>query len=230
MTELDLSPLESLLGYSFKNKELLLQALTHPSLAHDNNLARGDNQRLEFLGDAVLQMTLTLHLFHSFPKHQEGRLTKMRAAAVNKKALDEVSRQFKLDEFILLSRGETKNQGRTKASNLADAMEAIIGAILLDAGYEFTQTWVQKIFEQKLKDLAESEEVFNPKGELQELLQGKGKVTPTYELVDESGPDHSKSYTIRVLSENEVIGEGSGSSKKAAESSAALSALKNVSG
>ncbi len=229
MTEIDLSPLETILGYSFKNKELLLQALTHPSLAHDMQLARGDNQRLEFLGDAVLQMTLTLHLFHSFPSHQEGRLTKMRAAAVNKKALDEVARQFKLNEFILLSRGETKNQGRTKASNLADAMEAIIGVMLLDAGYEFTQAWVEKVFDQKLKELAASEEVFNPKGELQELLQGKSIATPRYELVAESGPDHSKSYTIRVISEDAVIGEGSGPSKKAAESSAALDALKNLS-
>jgi ribonuclease-3 len=228
MTEPDLSPLEQLLGYQFKNPTLLLQALTHPSLAHDKNLSRGDNQRLEFLGDAVLQMTLTLHLYHSFPKHQEGHLTKMRAAAVNKKALDEVSRQFKLNEFILLSRGESKNHGKTKASNLADAMEAVIGAILLDAGYDFAQQWIQRVFDQKLKELAESEEIFNPKGELQELLQGKNLTTPDYELVSESGPDHNKSYTIRVISQHEPIGEGSGSSKKAAESSAALDALKNL--
>ncbi|MEM6885697.1 MAG: ribonuclease III [Verrucomicrobiota bacterium] len=228
MTELDLAPLEQRLDYTFQKRELLLQALTHPSLAHDMKLARGDNQRLEFLGDAVLQMTLTLHLFHAYPKHQEGRLTKMRAAAVNKKALNEVARKLELDQFILLSRGESKNEGKTKPSNLADAMEAIIGAILLDAGYEFTQEWVQRIFDPVLTELGASEEVFNPKGELQEFLQGQGKATPSYQLVDESGPDHDKSYTIRVLSEGQEIGAGSGSSKKAAESSAALNALKNV--
>jgi len=229
MTEPDLSRLESLLGYPFQNKDLLLQALTHPSLAHDSQLSRGDNQRLEFLGDAVLQMTLTLYLFQSFPTYQEGRLTKMRAAAVNKHALNDISREFQLNEFILLSRGENKNQGRTKASNLADAMEAIIGALLLDAGYDFTQNWIQNVFEKKVQELASSEEVFNPKGELQEQLQGQGKETPTYELINESGPDHSKFYLIRVLSEGVSIGEGSGPSKKAAESSAALNALKSLS-
>lgn len=228
MNDPDLSPLETLLGYTFKNKMLLLQAVTHPSLAHDMKLSRGDNQRLEFLGDAVLQMTLTLHLYHRYPKHQEGHLTKMRAAAVNKKALNEVSRQFRLNEFILLSRGEAKNNGKSKASNLADAMEAVIGAIMLDAGYEFTQHWVQQVFDKKLQELAASDEVFNPKGELQELLQGQGKETPEYTLISECGPDHSKSYTVQVLSEQAVIGEGVGSSKKAAESSAALNALKNL--
>lgn len=228
MTDPDFSELETLLGYQFQDKELLLKALTHPSLAHDKRLKRGDNQRLEFLGDAVLQMTLTLHLYRKFPEHQEGRLTKMRASAVNKKALNEISQQFKLDQFILLSRGETKNHGMTKASNLADAVEAIIGAMLLDAGYDFTQAWVQRIFEEKLKELAASEKVFNPKGELQEILQAKGKVTPTYQLIEESGPDHSKSYTIQVISDEKTIGTGSGSSKKAAESSAALDALNKL--
>ncbi|MEM1159151.1 MAG: ribonuclease III [Verrucomicrobiota bacterium] len=228
MSDPDLFPLEERLGYSFKNRELLLQALTHPSLAHDMKLARGDNQRLEFLGDAVLQMTLTLHLYHSFPKHQEGWLTKMRASAVNKKALNEIAQEFGLDQFILLSRGEGKNNGRTKPSNLADAMEAVIGAMLLDAGYKFTQSWVQRVFDRKLLELDVSEEIFNPKGELQEFLQGQGKETPAYELVDESGPDHDKSYTVRVFSEGRNIGTGSGSSKKAAESTAALDALKKL--
>ncbi|MEM6821233.1 MAG: ribonuclease III [Verrucomicrobiota bacterium] len=224
-----LNKLEKQLGYSFKDPSLLELALTHPSLAHDRRLKQGDNQRLEYLGDAVLQMTLTYLLYRSFPDYQEGQLTQLRASAVNRKALEKIANYYSLGDFILLSRGELKNQGRAKASNLADAMEAVIGALFLDAGYEFTQRWIDAVFSDELQQLSNSLEIFNPKGALQERLQAQGKSTPDYELVEESGPDHAKSYLVRVISEGVELGRGSGSSKKAAESSAALNALENKS-
>lgn len=224
----DLNQLQEHLGYRFKDETLLQLALTHPSVAHDLKLSSGDNQRLEFLGDAVLQMTLTVHLYRTRTRAPEGQLTQTRAAAVNRKALASLARTLKVGDHLHLSRGEENNMGRKKASNLADAMEAIIGAIFLDGGYEASSTWVEKYFPPILEEVEGGDCSFNPKGQLQEILQGRGKPTPNYQLEAESGPDHNKSYTVVARTEDGEIGRGTGSSKKEAESAAARDALKKL--
>ncbi|MGF1677921.1 MAG: ribonuclease III [Candidatus Methylacidiphilales bacterium] len=217
--------LEAKLQCRFQNETLLIQALTHPSCAYGDSTPLHDNQRLEFLGDAILQATLTHYLYQRYPNETEGFLTKLRAAAVNRSALEKIARQFDLGQYLTLGHGEEKNHGREKASNLADAMEAVIGALYLDSGYEATQAWIHRVFTAVIDDLTTSASVFNPKGALQEWLQAKGLPTPNYELVSESGPDHKKTFTVKAVSEGECIGLGSGSSKKWAEIAAAQDAL-----
>jgi len=221
----NLKQLQENLDYHFQDESLLQLALTHPSVAHDLKLSSGDNQRLEFLGDAVLQMTLTVYLFRTRTRAPEGQLTQTRAAAVNRKALASLARTLKVGDHLHLSRGEENNKGRKKASNLADAMEAIIGALFLDGGYEASSAWVEKWFPPILEQIEAGDQSFNPKGQLQEILQGEGKTTPVYLLENESGPDHNKSYTVVARTEHGEIGRGTGSSKKEAESAAARDAL-----
>lgn len=225
----DLQELQDRLGYQFKDDSHLQLALTHPSLAHDLKLAGGDNQRLEFLGDAVLQMTLTVHLYNTHKHSPEGKLTQIRAAAVNRKALASLARSFDLGTHLKLSRGEDKNKGRRKASNLADAMEAVLGAIFLDGGYEAGLACVERWFPPILDEIQDGPDSFNPKGQLQELLQGNGSTPPLYHLDSESGPDHDKTYTVIAKTEEGVIGRGSGPSKREAESAAARDALDKLS-
>jgi len=218
--------LQTSLGYRFQNPQLLEQALTHPSLAHDENRPFQDNQRLEYLGDAVLQLSLTHYLFQHFPKAREGELTQLRAASVNRQALADLAQSLELGSFLRLSRGEKRNGGAAKTSNLADAMEAVIGAIYLDSGFERARDWVQQHFQDIVKSMEETTlRSFNPKGDLQELLQGSGQPTPIYELVSEEGPDHKKSYEMRVVCNSRVLGSGTGASKKEAEAAAAMAAL-----
>lgn len=219
---------QQLLGYRFDNPDLLALALTHPSYAFESGRHRLDNQRLEFLGDAVLQLVLTDLLYRTDHTLAEGEMTKLRAALVNRSALVVHARRFHLGEFLRIGRGEERNGGRERDSNLADAFEALIGAVYLDGGFQSVQNWLNPIISQAL-----SAEMFqgrgaNPKGRLQELLQARHLGSPRYEVLSATGPDHQREYRVAVFSADQILGEGSGSNKKAAEIAAALEALRNL--
>jgi ribonuclease-3 len=220
-----LGELQAAIGHDFQNVELLRTALTHPSLACDASVRIEHNQRLEFLGDAVLQLVLTRQLFEKFPELDEGPLTKARAQLVNKLTLADRARQISLGTHLKLSRGEEQSGGREKQSALADAFEALVGAVFLDGGYEAASSFVDRCYRDSLGELADLPNLDNPKGELQELLQAGAAEPPSYEIVSITGPDHDREFECRVSHRNRCLGTGRGKSKKAAESAAALAAL-----
>jgi len=225
----NLDIIEAALGHSFHNRELLLQALTHPSWGHEQRKPLPDNQRLEFLGDAVLQLTLTHYLYRAYPLMPEGQLTKIRAGLVNRKALAALALTMEIGPNLVLGRGEERNQGRSRDSNLADAFEAVLGAFYLDAGFEAARLWIEKKLQDQVEDFVQTQNDGNPKGQLQELLQGLDQGTPRYELVGATGPDHAREYTIVVKSlDGQELGSGCGASKKAAEMNAAAQALSQL--
>lgn len=221
-----MNSIEGLLGYKFRNSLLLAEALTHPSLAYETQRPHFDNQRLEFLGDAVLQLVLTEHLYKLFPGFAEGDLTKMRARLVSKDALAAFSSAWDLGEYLLLGKGEESSGGRCRPSTLADAFEAVLGAVYLDGGFEAARLVVLKAAEDEVKRVVETPEEKNPKGELQELLQSIRPFSPVYELVSETGPDHAKEFQVDVIWGGCVLARGSGKNKKEAEAAGALLALK----
>ncbi len=222
-----MNSIEGLLGYKFRNSLLLAEALTHPSLAYETQRPHFDNQRLEFLGDAVLQLVLTEHLYKLFPGFAEGDLTKMRARLVSKEALAAFSKTWELGEYVLLGKGEESSGGRNRSSTLADAFEAVIGAVYLDGGFEAAQIVVLNSAESEIRRVIAAPEEKNPKGKLQELLQSIEPVSPYYKLVEETGPDHAKEFQVDVMWEDRVLARGSGKNKKEAETAAAVSALKS---
>jgi ribonuclease-3 len=218
-------PLEERIQYKFRNPLLLAEALTHPSVGHETQQRHFDNQRLEFLGDAILQLVITEYLFQRFGSAPEGQLTKLRSRLVSRDALKAHAATLDLGRHLLMGRGEEASGGRSRASTLGDAFEALIGALYLDGGLE---TAGKFILEQARDDLAqiESQPVdINPKGQLQELLQSISPQSPVYELLSQSGPEHEKTFVIQALWEGMVLGQGSGHSKKQAETAAALEAL-----
>ena len=218
-------PLEERIGYKFRNPLLLAEALTHPSVGHETQQRHFDNQRLEFLGDAILQLVITEYLFQRFGTAPEGQLTKLRSRLVSREALKAHAAALELGDHLLMGRGEEASGGRNRASTLGDAFEALIGALYLDGGLE---TAGKFILEQARGDLAqvESQPVdINPKGQLQELLQSISPQSPVYELVSQSGPEHAKTFVVQAMWEGMVLGQGSGHSKKQAETAAAQEAL-----
>ena len=220
------SELEASLGHRFHNPLLLRLALTHPSLAHEVGPGQHHNQRLEFLGDAVLQLVITVELYAKFPDLGEGPLTQARAQMVNRLTLAEQGRRLDLGAHIILSRGEESSGGRTRSSTLADAFEAVIGAVYLDGGYQEAHSVVRRLYHDALGELEVLPNLSNPKGELQELLQSSSPEPPRYELLGSSGPDHNRSFECAVYHRGLELGRGIGRSKKLAESEAALSALR----
>ncbi len=220
----DLSALQSRIGYTFQNVDLLRLALTHPSVAHEAGTHMQTNQRLEFLGDAVLQLILTRALYDKFPGYGEGPLTKARATLVNRRQLAQHARAIGLPEHILLSRGEEQTGGRHRPSAMADAFEALVGAIFMDGGLEAARSFVLCEFAQYISDIAVLPVIDNPKGELQELLQSKSAEAPQYQLLNASGPDHDRVFECSVSHGGVELGRGTGKSKKDAETAAALAA------
>ncbi len=217
---------ENAFGFTFQNKNLLHEALTHPSA----ELAEGGkhNQRLEFLGDAVVELITTEELFRRSPEHDEGRLTQIRAQIVSRTGLCQLAEQIGLGDHLILGRGEEINGGRQRDSNLADAFEALMGAIYLDQGFAAAQSYFLANFASVFdKENVTAESVTNPKGSLQEELQDLANARPTYELVRTEGPDHEKTYVVTVEWRGTRLGEGTGSSKKAAEAKAAEQALQS---
>ncbi len=220
-----MNSIENRIGYKFRNSLLLAEALTHPSLAYETHKPHFDNQRLEFLGDAVLQLILTAELFTRFPQFAEGQMTKLRSRLVSREALQEFARDIELGKFLLIGKGEESSGGRERPSTLADAFEALVGAIYLDTGIDEATTFVLKCCQQKMECIAASPIEKNPKGELQEILQGITQLSPTYSVVNSSGPDHRRNFIIDVHWSDDVLGRGTGTSKKEAEASAARDAL-----
>jgi ribonuclease-3 len=217
--------LQRKLGYTFVKPSLLRLALTHPSIAHEQGTPVQTNQRLEFLGDAVLQLVLTRELFEKFPAFDEGPLTKARAKLVNRRSLAEHGRALGLGQELIVSRGEELHGGRERPSALADAYEALLGAIFLDGGFEAAREVILREFQGGLGTLSVIPILENPKGELQEFLQATSTEAPQYHVVSATGPDHDRVFECTVHHEGVELASGTGKSKKAAESEAALAAL-----
>ena len=217
--------LQDRLGYVFRDTALLQLALTHPSIAHEAGSPVQTNQRLEFLGDAVLQLVLTRELYEKFPGFGEGPLTKARAKLVNRRTLAERAKNLNLGPHLIVSRGEEIHGGRERPSALADTYEALLGAIFLDGGYEAARQFILSHFQAAFGGLAVIPILENPKGELQELLQAVSPEAPQYHVVSVSGPDHDRIFECTVHHGGAELAHGRGKSKKAAESEAALAAL-----
>lgn len=219
--------LANILGHTFRDPALLQLALTHGSVGYENQRPQPDNQRLEFLGDAVLQLALSDLLYQKFPHADEGVLTKARAQLVSTKALARISRRIGLGGHLRMGRGEEANGGRDRDSSLADALEAIAGAIHLDAGGHAAHQFAARVFAEDLAALHQGQLDNNPKGHLQELIQSVGITPPVYQIVGEEGPDHAKQFIATVSWHSAELGRGQGRSKKEAEVHAAQSALDN---
>ena len=218
-------PLQKRLDYSFKKPELLELALTHPSVNHEQTKTLRNNQRLEFLGDAVLQMIISAELYRQFPKRDEGTLSKARARMVNRDVLAEQAVLIKLGKELMFSRGEERNGGRERASALADAFESVVGAIYLDGGFMKVKKFLLSQFSERFEGVDAGQHVGNPKGELQEILQGKSAVAPEYRLLDSQGPDHDRYFECAVRHSGRELARGTGKSKKTAETDAATKAI-----
>ncbi len=221
-----LASLEKKINYSFKKKTLLEEALTHRSYLNEHpELKRSHNERLEFLGDAALELAVTEDLYARFPQYEEGTLTSFRAALVNYQMLASIARELNLEKFLLLSKGEAKDTGRAREVILANAMEALIGAVYLDGGHSSTRALVLAIVMPHLDEIMEKGSYKDAKSLLQEKVQADFKMTPVYKLLREGGPDHDKVFTMGVYFGDRLVAEGSGASKQEAEVEAAKSAL-----
>ncbi len=217
--------LENKIGYSFKDKSLLRLALTHSSYANEKGDASLCNERLEFLGDSVLSIIVSEYIFANFKDSLEGDLSKLRASLVCEKSLYAFSKELDIGKYILLGKGEEQNGGRNRSSILADAFEAVLAAIYLDAGMEQARRHVLRFVTEELKHRNEDEVFKDYKTTLQEVIQRNREEQLSYVLVAESGPDHDKSFTVEVRLNSNVIGVGTGHSKKQAEQKAAKQAL-----
>ena len=220
--------LQQRLGYHFRDESLLRLALTHPSVAHENAVASPHNQRLEFLGDSLLGLVLSQALYQKTPGADEGALTQSRAKLVNARSLSGHGRALDLGSHLILSRGEEHTGGRERPSALADAFEALLGAVFLDGGFEAARAVILREFSLKIGESGGMTGIENPKGELQELLQATSPEPPRYEVKSSTGPDHNRNFECAVHHHGEELGRGFGRSKKLAESSAALAALQRL--
>lgn len=221
------SPLSDKLGYPFKDQSLLQQAMTHPSMASEQRGETSDNQRLEFLGDAVLKVILSEYFYCAFPDQAEGFLTKTRIRLEAGQSLANCARRLGLGEYLILGKGAEKQGGRDLDSNLEDAFEALVGAVYIDGGFSSATEVVLRVMKEDLEDVLASEDTGNPKGRLQEELQAIRRESPAYRVLDEEGPGHLKQFRVEVLWCGKPLGEGRGSSKKNAEASAAQDALEH---
>jgi ribonuclease-3 len=225
----DLEELESCLDYYFKNPALLQQAITHKSYLNEaREKIQRDNERLEFLGDAVLDLVISQDLLFNYPDTPEGELSKMKARIVSETALARVAGRLEIGRFLLLGRGEEMTQGRAKPSLLANALEAILAAVYLDGGLGSAGQVIQKIFKDDIEALLKTEAFTDYKTELQELCQRDYEILPTYTLLGETGPDHQKTFEVQLSIKGNVYGKGIGRSKKEAEQQAAREALEKL--
>ena len=226
MAEKDWKKLEQNIGVSFKNKDLLKQSLVHRSYLNENpSFELPHNERLEFLGDAVLELVVTEYLYTHYP-NPEGELTNWRAALVNAKMLAEVARDMGLDDFLFLSRGEAKDKdSKARHIILANAFEAVVGAIYLDQGYAVSDEFIKKEVLSKLDYIIEHQLYLDPKSRFQEIAQEKLTITPNYRVLEESGPDHDKRFKVGVYLNDDLVSVGEGSSKQDAQVDAAEHAL-----
>jgi len=214
-------------GLSFKDEKLLQQVFVHRSYLNENiGFDLDHNERLEFLGDAVLELVVTEYLYQNFD-NPEGELTNLRSALVKGPMLSQVAKDLGMENYLYLSRGEAKAEGKSRQLILANVFEALIGAIYLDQGYQSSVEFVKKNLIKHLKEIIDQKLFLDPKSHLQELSQDQLGVTPIYKVINEHGPDHAKSFTVGCFVNERLVGEGSGSSKQTAESAAASSALEH---
>ena len=223
---MDLNQLEQKIKIQFKDRNLLQSSLTHRSYLNENRRwPNPHNERLEFLGDAVLELITTEYLYSNFP-NPEGELTNLRSALVNYKMLSEIASELGLEEYILLSKGEAKDTGRARQVILANAIEALIGAIYLDSGFEVARVFINEFVINHLNMIVSAGNILDPKSKFQELTQEKLGVTPHYKVLAEWGPDHNKNFEVGVFVADRQIAKGVGSSKQEAEIAAAENGLK----
>lgn len=227
-----LSSLEKKIGYKFRNKETLLQALTHSSFAYENHPSpKADNEVLEFLGDSVLGLIIADFLYESFPDLSEGELSKLKSTAASTSSLSYFAQRIRLDKKILLGKGEEKSGGRKKKTILAGAFEAVIAAIYLDGGMQEAKKFLRKHLKPLFKRIdVEKFFIDNYKSALQEYFQKENLPAPVYKTITEEGPDHKKVFHVEVFSEDKSLAKAKGPSKKSAEKRAAQKALKNLLG
>ena len=230
--EKELEQLQEKIKYQFGDPRLLIQALTHVSYGHENfqdlSLAYRDNERLEFLGDAVLDLVISDLLLEGFPDAAEGQLSKMRAAVVNEKTLFEITKSLHLHHFLRLGKGELRTGGSTKPSILSSAFEAVIAAIYIDGGFNAVYPVVRYLFAPLFKEENCAISFQDHKTKLQETVQGKFRLTPTYHLIDATGPDHAKEFLVEVRLRDFILAKSTGFSKKDAEQNAAKAALSSL--
>lgn len=222
----DLVALEQILGVTFADSQLLLSAITHRSYLNEHREALHDhNERLEFLGDAVLELVVTDYLFRTYPDKPEGELTAIRAALVNTVSLALASEKMGVNKYLLMSKGEAKDEGRARQYILANVFEAFIGAMYLDQGYDVAARFVAANLFHKTDDIVRKRLWQDPKSRFQELAQEHASITPTYNLLGQEGPDHDRMFTIGVYLRHELVAEGKGRSKQEAEQQAAERAV-----
>jgi ribonuclease III len=223
---MDFSKLEKKLGVSFNNKDLLTQAFVHRSYINENpDFNISHNERLEFLGDAILEHAVTEHLYLEYPEKAEGELTNLRAALVNSDMLSHVAKKLGFNDFLLLSTGEIKENGKARYYIMANTFEAFIGSLYLDQGLEACKKFIERNIIKELPRVIKEGLFRDSKSQLQERAQEKVGITPSYSVLKEFGPDHEKTFVVGVFLKNELIAEGKGSSKQEAESKAASKAL-----
>ena len=223
-----LEKLEKALRYYFQDRKLLMCAVTHKSYSNETPGRPEDNQRLEFLGDAVLGVVAAEALMARLPSSTEGILTQRRAALVNEGSLAELAREIDLGSALLLGRGEEMSNGRDRSSTLCDAVESVIGAVFLDGGFDAARQMILQLIEHRLDELVEGTHMGDAKGTLQERLQAANRPAPSYRLIKEEGPDHAKVFEVEITVNGEALAVGRGRSKKEAEKDAAFEALKEV--
>lgn len=225
-SHVNLTSLQSSIGISFRSKDLLEQALVHRSYLNENpHFHLSHNERLEFLGDAVLELVVTQALYEKFPEKPEGELTSLRAALVNSKMLSAVSEAVGLNEYLLLSRGEAKDTGRARQFILANTLEALIGAMYLDQGYALACEFITRTLMPRLDEVLTDKLYKDPKSLFQEEAQERVGITPSYEVMAEWGPDHDKHFTVGVYLDREIVAQGEGPSKQVAQEQAAKNGL-----
>jgi ribonuclease-3 len=224
----ELSQLQKILGWKFKNQEILRQAMVHRSYLNEHpEFLGGHNERLEFLGDAVLEIVVTEYLFLNYPDTPEGDLTNWRASLVNAKMLYVIAAELGLEEYLYLSRGEAKDKNKkSRHYILANAVEALIGSIYLDQGLERAKSFILDKIVVKLPEILQTQSYLDPKSRFQEQAQDKRGITPNYEILGEEGPDHAKIFTVGLYLGEELIANGTGSSKQEAQVDAAAKGLK----
>lgn len=223
----DLSKLEKKIGFKFKKADLLKQALVHRSYLNENPaFPLPHNERLEFLGDAVLELVVTLHLYKNYP-NPEGDLTNFRASLVNTRMLAKISESLNINDFLYLSKGEAKDiNSKARQTILANALEAVIGAVYLDHGFAQAERFILEVILKELPDILKERRYLDAKSKLQEIVQDQINVTPAYKVMDEWGPDHNRRFKIAVFFGKEQVAEGEGYSKQEAQMNAAENALK----
>lgn len=214
-------------GIKFNNQKLLEEALTHRSYLNENP-GKNSNERLEFLGDSVLQVLTSTELFRRFPEFPEGKLTNLRSALVRTETLGKLAKKLGLGEVLLMSKGEERSNGRENLSLLADTFEAVLGAIYLDQGIDAAREFLEKNLFNQIEILAQQEILYDYKSKLQEVIQKKNKVAPVYKVLKTEGPDHGKTFTVAVLCRGQKLAEGAGKSKQEAEQEAARIALEQL--